>query len=156
MQHAGFKDTFQQLLEKFVLTLLWGEKKEVAYPTANRAAHPTKQIMEEHLYDRCTAENEMGHSYGELFCDMYIGDHHEIRENQDSSIVDPKDSKRLLNVKRTALYGTTLSHRHHTNKLKRRRMLANSNADEVDANPNAVELPSISELQEAIKEPKYT
>ncbi|KAF9946075.1 hypothetical protein BGZ65_010097 [Modicella reniformis] len=69
---AGFRDTFQQMSERFLILLLWGQK--------NKEPASTKAIMESRICsyeDAVKAENS---NYGELMRKLFVGDKNAIRK----------------------------------------------------------------------------
>lgn len=71
---AGFGDTFQQLSERALVPLLWGDKLGKINP-------PTKTIMNSRVCSREDAEKAEQSNYGELIRKLFIGDKEAIRED---------------------------------------------------------------------------
>jgi hypothetical protein len=63
--------------ERFLLSLLWGEKT-----VKDAKNHPTKAIMERHICSRKDAEDAKNNNYGELMYKLFVGDKMKIRKNR--------------------------------------------------------------------------
>ncbi|KAI8363131.1 hypothetical protein B0O80DRAFT_420925 [Mortierella sp. GBAus27b] len=72
---AGFRDTFQQLSERDLIPLLWGDKRSKIVP-------PTKSIMDSHVCSREEAETAEQSHYGDLVRKLFIGDKENIRDDR--------------------------------------------------------------------------
>ncbi|KAG0231045.1 hypothetical protein BGX31_005657 [Mortierella sp. GBA43] len=71
---AGFKDSFQQLSERALVPLLWGDKLGKVNP-------PTKTIMVSRVCSREEAERAEQSQYGELIRRLFVGDKEAIRKD---------------------------------------------------------------------------
>ncbi|KAI8358157.1 hypothetical protein B0O80DRAFT_275249 [Mortierella sp. GBAus27b] len=71
---AGFKDTFQDLSESALLGILWGDKKA-------GSSHPTKAIMERHIFSYEDADNAIKKNYGSILFKLFVGLKDEIRKD---------------------------------------------------------------------------
>ncbi|KAF9940001.1 hypothetical protein BGZ65_008581 [Modicella reniformis] len=72
---AGFRDTFQLMSERTLVGLLWGGKPD-------NPGHPTRNIMERHIFSYEAADAAVKNNYGEIIFKLFIGNREEIRQDR--------------------------------------------------------------------------
>jgi hypothetical protein len=71
---AGYRDTFQDLSESTLLGILWGGRN-------SDVNHPTKSIMERHIFSYDDATAAVKNNYGNLIFKLFVGNREDIRKD---------------------------------------------------------------------------
>jgi hypothetical protein len=74
VSNAGYRDTFQAMSESTLLGILWGDGN-------SDDSHPTKSIMERHVFSFDDAAEAAKKNYGHIMFNLFVGKRDDIRKD---------------------------------------------------------------------------
>lgn len=104
VSNAGFRDTFQDMSESTLLGILWGDDH-------SDDSHPTKSIMERHVFSFEDADAAVKNNYGDLIFKLFVGERDGVRKDStkhQTSYGKRSNTMKTLSSKVPELDGQTL------------------------------------------------